>query len=105
MTKQFLLYRVCLGPQCHAVFLICSHCDRGHGYCSTACRDQARRQQRQRANKRHQRARKGGSIIVTASVSTGADAAKKQARVTDQGFPFDHFPASCPCGPADQLLP
>ena len=52
-----LRQRVCLG--CQTVFWICQHCDRGHRYCSLACRTQARLQQRRRANCRHQRSPEG----------------------------------------------
>jgi len=52
-----LRQRVCFG--CQTVFWICQHCDRGHRYCSLACRTQARLQQRRRANCRHQRSPEG----------------------------------------------
>ena len=44
--------RVCRG--CNAVFSICRRCDRGQRYCSPECRVPALREQRRRANHRHQ---------------------------------------------------
>ena len=47
------------GRECHAVFWICRHCDRGQRYCSPACQAQALRQQRRCANRRHQQSHEG----------------------------------------------
>jgi hypothetical protein len=57
--EAVLRQRVCLGQGCHAIFFICSHCDRGHRYCSDQCRQQARRQQRRRADSRYQKSPEG----------------------------------------------
>ena len=46
-------------PGCGALFWVCSHCDRGQCYCSQACREEARRQQRRAANRRYQRTEPG----------------------------------------------
>lgn len=54
-----LLLRTCREPHCHVLFVICSHCDRGHCYCSEDCRRQARLRQRRCANGRHQRSEEG----------------------------------------------
>ena len=54
-----LLQRACCREHCHAIFYICSHCDRGHRYCSVECRQQARLRQRRCANGRHQRSEEG----------------------------------------------
>jgi len=54
-----LRLRVCRGSECGAVFFLCSHCDRGHRYCSLACRDQARLRQRRCANRRQQQSPEG----------------------------------------------
>ncbi len=44
VTGQVVLrLRVCRNAACHGLFGICSRCDRGHGYCSAACRGEARR--------------------------------------------------------------
>ena len=76
--EAVLLQRVCLGEQCHAVFFICSHCDRGHRYCSGKCRAYASRQQRRRANGRHQQSPEAGSTTATVSGITGAGAVKNK---------------------------
>ena len=76
---------------CHAIFFICTHCDRGHRYCNANAAKQARRQQQRRANQRHQNSPKGGSIIATASRRTDAACAKGTARDGSR-FPFDRFP-------------
>ena len=94
-----LLYRVCLGQQCHAVFLICSHCDRGHRYCSDPCRDQARRTQRRQANKRHQQSPEGQLDHRDNQRQYRQRCDQKQARVTDQGSISITSPASFSCGP------
>jgi len=44
---------------CEGVFCICCHCDRSQCYCSSACREQARRQPRRAANRRHQKTEGG----------------------------------------------
>jgi hypothetical protein len=49
--------RVCRG--CNAVFCICRSCDRGQRYCSPSCRLPAIRDQRRRANRRHQHSPEG----------------------------------------------
>lgn len=54
-----LLLRACREPHCQALFFICSHCDRGHCYCSEDCRRQARLRQRRCANQRYQRSEEG----------------------------------------------
>ena len=52
-----LRQRVCRG--CNAVFCICRSCDRGQRYCSGECRGPAVREQRRRANRRHQHSPEG----------------------------------------------
>jgi hypothetical protein len=49
-----LRQRLCRADICGAVFYVCRPCDRGQRYCSERCRDEARRQQRRAANRRHQ---------------------------------------------------
>lgn len=41
------------------LFFICSYCDRGQVYCSQACRQPARDQQRRAANRRHRQTLSG----------------------------------------------
>lgn len=49
----------CRAPECGALFLICSHCDRGQVYCGSSCRGKARRLQCRAANLRHQQSEEG----------------------------------------------
>ncbi len=53
------MQRTCPRVDCLATFFLCTHCDRGHRYCSPACSARARREQRRRANQRHQRSPEG----------------------------------------------
>ncbi len=47
-----LRQRICRCASCRKLFHICRPCDRGHGYCSQACRLRQRRQQCRAANRR-----------------------------------------------------
>ena len=51
--------KFCAAPDCRAMFFICSHCDRGHRYCSHPCRLRTRAAQRREARRRHQRSLEG----------------------------------------------
>jgi hypothetical protein len=51
--------RLCKFSSCRALFLICSHCDRGHRYCSLDCRIQSRVEQLRAARRRHQQSPEG----------------------------------------------
>jgi hypothetical protein len=57
--EAVLRQRVCAQEECRAVFWICKHCDRGQRYCGSACRTEARLNQRRRANRRHQHSPEG----------------------------------------------
>jgi hypothetical protein len=86
--EAILRQRVCRGRDCHAVFWICQHCDRGQCYCSPACRDGARLEQRRRANCRHQRSPEGRLDHRDRQRDyrqRRRDQPALQARVTDQG--------------------
>lgn len=85
--EAILRQRVCRGRQCHAVFWICRHCDRGQCYCSEACRTQARLEQRRRANCRHQRSPEGrlDHRDRQREYRRRCTERTRQARVTDQG--------------------
>jgi hypothetical protein len=100
-----LLHRVCLGQQCHAVFFICAHCDRGHRYCSNSCRGQSRRTQRRQANKRHQQSPEGQLDHRDGQRRYRLRCDQKQARVTDQGSLSITSPALFSCGPAEATTP
>ena len=58
-TEVILRQRVCRARGCGQVFWICRRCDRGQQYCSQLCRQQACRQQRRLANRRHQQSPEG----------------------------------------------
>lgn len=45
--------------RCHTAVYICSWCDRGHRYCSSRCRQQARRRSLREAGQRYQQSRRG----------------------------------------------
>ena len=49
----------CRGAGCGAMFYICNSCYRGQVYCGEGCRHRMRREQRRRANRRHQQSREG----------------------------------------------
>lgn len=57
--EAVLRQRICQRNECHAVFWICRHCDRGQRYCSSGCRAEARLQQHRSANRRYQRSPEG----------------------------------------------
>lgn len=98
-----LRQRICLGGDCHAVFYLCSHCDRGQRYCSLTCRQQARLGQRRCANRRYQRSPEGRldhrdrQRQYRERQSQRASA----ARVTDQGSLLIACSASSTCGTAE----
>ena len=78
-----LRQRICRCASCRKLFHICRPCDRGHGYCSQACRLRQRRQQCRAANRRHQQSPEG-----RADHRDRQRAYRKRlcaARVTDQG--------------------
>ena len=89
-----LRQRICPAVECHAVFWICRHCDRGQRYCSDTCRVEARRGQRRRANHRHQRSPEGRLDHRDRQRRYR----RRRARVTDQGSVSISSPASCGCG-------
>ena len=95
--------RVCAGSGCHAVFWLCPHCDRGHRYCSQACRATARQQQRRSANRRHQQSQEGR--LDHRDRQREYRCRQTQARVTDQPSPPITFPASSRCGVNDPPSP
>ena len=45
--------------RCSVVFYLCSACDRGHRYCSRACRQAARRSSLRRAQRKYARSERG----------------------------------------------
>ena len=60
MAREVVLRQLsCRGAGCGLVFYICNSCYRRQGYCGDRCRKKARREQRRRANQRHQKNREG----------------------------------------------
>jgi hypothetical protein len=51
--------RHCHAQGCRALFFICRSCYRGQRYCTQACRELTRREQRRAANRRHQQSPEG----------------------------------------------
>jgi hypothetical protein len=45
------LRRVC--PRCQTTFFLCRRCDRWHCYCSSSCSEQARKDSRQRSDRKY----------------------------------------------------
>ena len=88
--ETILRRRVCRG--CGAVFRICRRCDRGHRYCSPACRRQARRRQRRCANQRYQQSPEGRLDHCDRQREYRRRA---RTRVTDQASPSIFSPAPC----------
>lgn len=81
--ELLLRQRFCRGSACGKVFWICRHCDRGQRYCSPLCRQQAYRQQRRRANRRHQQSTEGR--LDHRDRQRDYRRRRIAARVTDQG--------------------
>lgn len=63
------------------VFYLCRQCDRGQRYCSSRCREKARRLQRHEANRRHQQSPEGR---LDHRDRQRAYRQRLRARVTDQ---------------------
>lgn len=57
--EKLFRQRFCQASNCGALLFICSRCDRGQRYCSSACRKQARREQWRAASRRHQQSPQG----------------------------------------------
>ena len=47
------------GLRCHALVIICHHCERGQRYCANGCSKKARKDSVQRAGKKYQKTRRG----------------------------------------------
>jgi hypothetical protein len=75
--EAVLRQRICLGQGCHAVFFICTHCDRGHRYCSTNAANKPAASSGGAPTGATNRVPKGGSIIAIGSRRTGAACVKR----------------------------
>ena len=72
-----------LCARCRTAVIICSHCDRGHRYCTITCADQARRTAVQAAGCRYQATRRGRHAHAERQRRYRA----KPQKVTHQGSP------------------
>ena len=72
-----------LCARCRTAVIICSHCDRGHRYCTARCADQARRTAIQAAGCRYQTTRRGRHAHAERQRRYRA----KSQKVTHQGSP------------------
>ena len=72
----------CHEQGCAVIFFICRSCYRGQRYCSAACRQIARREQRRAANRRHQQSPEGR---LDHADRQRAYRLRLACRVTDQG--------------------
>lgn len=95
--EVILRQRICLGQECHAVFWLCRHCDRGQRYCSLTCRDQARLRQLREANQRHQRSPEGRLDHRDRQREYRERQCEERSRVTDQGSVSITSPALFEC--------
>jgi hypothetical protein len=78
---------------CSRQALICSHCDRGHQYCSQACARQARRQSHNRANQKYSQTLRGKHANAARQKRYRQ---RQQQKVTDQGSPAKRGAVSLP---------
>ena len=79
------------GQRCHAVFFICSHCDRGHRYCST--RVPRASPPPAAAVRQPPPPAEPGRPARSSRSPAGVPAAASSASARDGSrFPFDHFP-------------
>ena len=72
-----------LCARCRKAVIICSHCDRGHRYCTTSCAQHARRTAVRAAGKRYQASRRGRHAHAERQRQYRA----KHQEVTHQGSP------------------
>ena len=70
--------------RCSRQTLICSHCDRGHQYCSTHCARQARRRSHNQSNRKYSQTTRGKHANAARQKRYRQ---RQQQKVTDQGSP------------------
>ena len=90
---------LCAG--CRTAVLICSHCDRGHRYCTTTCAKEARRHALRAAGSRYQASLRGRHAHAQRQRRYRA----RQQKVTHQASPPEALPAqlaSEPTAPANR---
>jgi len=93
--EVILRQRVCQRYECHAVFFVCSSCERGQRYCSRTCSRRARLLQHRHANRRYQTSREGKRDHSKRQEQYRQRRA--QSIVTDHSSISISFPASSDC--------
>ena len=87
---------------CRTAVLICSHCDRGHRYCTPTCAEEARHEAVRAAGRRYQASRRGRRAHAQRQRRYRA----RTQKVTHQGSPPVALPAQLTPEPtAPALLP
>jgi len=86
---------------CRTAVLICSHCDRGHRYCTARCADQARRQAVRASGGRYQDSLRGRH----AHAERQRRYRGRQQKVTHQGSPPRATPVQLSCEPTLPVAP
>ena len=84
-----------LCARCRTAVIICSHCDRGHRYCTSRCADHARRNAIHAAGCRYQASRRGRHAHAERQRRYRA----KQQKVTHQGSPPPPLPVQLAAEP------
>jgi hypothetical protein len=84
---------LCAG--CRTAVLICSHCDRGHRYCTPMCAEQARRRSIRASGCRYQDSLRGRHAHAERQRRYRA----RQQKVTHQGSPPGDVPDQLPSEP------
>jgi hypothetical protein len=99
-NEPVLLHERCC-RYCHKIFYLCKSCDRGQRYCSSHCRDEARRLQHRRASARHQCTPAGreGHRDYQRAYRERLRARSAIPPVTDQSSNFSDSGSSCGSDP------
>jgi len=94
---------VCHYPPCGRVFHICCHCYRGQRHCSSNCWREARRLQRQKANRRYEQSL-GAEGREDHRIRQREYLQRLKARVTDQASSHPSSYARLAAPPALELV-
>jgi hypothetical protein len=76
--------RLFLCARCRCQVVLCSHCDRGHRYCSRTCAQAARRHAQRAAARRYQTSRRGR---LNHAARQSRYRRRRRQKVTHQGSP------------------
>lgn len=86
---------------CRTAVLICSHCDRGHRYCTAGCAEQVRQRAVRDAGRRYQDSLRGRHAHAERQRRYRA----RQPKVTHQGSPPGRTPDQLPSEPTAPMSP